>query len=140
MYSAFSRAILAYCLYQFETCFCGISFYKFLSVNYIIFDKNVKLGKVYLQIHLCEIFGIFQLCHCPPCPTAYKCSLHRAGVPETHNRDAKPRELGKTSKKTPVPLGIAQKEKIKTLPPHYYKSWQLFIAPVTKHHPGPSLL
>ena len=49
-------------------------------------------------------------------PTAYKCSLHRAGVPETHSRDAKQRELGKTSQKTPVPLGIAQKQKIRTLP------------------------
>ena len=49
MYSALSRAIFAYCLYQFVTCFCGISFYKCLSVNYIIFDKNEKLDQVYFN-------------------------------------------------------------------------------------------
>ena len=38
-------------------------------------------------------------------PTAYKCSLHRAGVPETHSRDAKPRELGKTFQKNTCSLG-----------------------------------
>lgn len=38
-------------------------------------------------------------------PTAYKCSLHRAGVPETHSRDAKPKELGKTFQKNTSSLG-----------------------------------
>ena len=71
MYSALSRAIFAYCLYQFVTCFCGISFYKCLSVNYIIFDKNEKLDQVYFNSSVWNIwhFPTLPLPSLPPAPT-----------------------------------------------------------------------